>query len=54
MEHNVFEIGVVTGYSHNKIVPMIRYKKNNWFVSPALETDGNIGIVLGLEFKIER
>ena len=54
IEHNGFELGLVTGYDHNKIVPMVRYKKNNWFVSPALETDGNIGIVIGLEFKIER
>ena len=27
LEHNGFELGLVTGYSHNKIVPMIRYKK---------------------------
>mgnify|MGYP001165639840 FL=1 len=54
LEHNGFELGLVTGYSHDKIVPMVRYKKNNWFISPALETDGNVGIVVGLEFKIER
>ena len=31
LEHNGFELGLVTGYSHDKIVPMVRYKKNNWF-----------------------
>ncbi len=54
LEHNGFELGLVTGYSYNKIVPMIRYKKNNIFVSPAIEKDGTKGIVIGFEFKIER
>tara|TARA_B100001093_G_scaffold447561_1_gene452544 strand:- start:298 stop:612 length:315 start_codon:yes stop_codon:yes gene_type:complete len=48
-EHNGFELGLVTGYSSNDILPMIRYKKNNWFISPAYETDGNYGITIGLE-----
>jgi hypothetical protein len=54
LEHNGFEVGLVTGYTNNKIIPMIRYKKNNLFISPALEKDDNYGIVIGLEFKIER
>ena len=54
LEHNGFELGLVTGYSHNNIVPMVRYKKNNWFVSPAVETDGTTGVVIGYEFKIGR
>lgn len=54
LEHNGFELGLVTGYTHNKLVPMIRYKNNNFFISPALETDGTKGIVIGFEFKIER
>ena len=54
LEHNGFELGLVTGYTHNKIVPMIRYKKNNLFIAPAFEKDNNYGIVIGLEFKIER
>jgi len=48
-EHNGFELVLVTGYSSNDILPMIRYKKNNWFISPAYETDGNYGITIGLE-----
>jgi hypothetical protein len=48
-EYNGFELGLVTGYSSNDILPMIRYKKNNWFISPAYETDGNYGITIGLE-----
>ena len=54
LEHNGLEIGLVTGYTNSKIIPMIRYKKNNLFISPALEDGNNYGIVLGLEFKIER
>jgi len=48
-EHNGFELGLVTGYGSNDILPMIRYKKNNLFISPAYETDGNYGITIGLE-----
>ena len=48
-ERNGFELGLVTGYSSNDILPMIRYKKNNWFILPAYETDGNYGITIGLE-----
>tara|TARA_R100001244_G_C5076454_1_gene112721 strand:- start:114 stop:329 length:216 start_codon:yes stop_codon:yes gene_type:complete len=53
LEHNGFELGVVTGYKSQDIVPMIRYKRNNWFISPAWESDGNMGVVVGLEFKLK-
>ena len=53
LKHNSFELGIVSGYSHNKIVPMIRYKKNNWFIAPAIETNGTKGLVIGLEFKLK-
>ena len=52
IEHNNFELGLVTGYTHSNLIPMLRYKKNNWFIAPALESNGNKGIVIGLEFKI--
>ena len=54
LEHNGFEVGLVTGYDHGEIIPMLRYKKNNFFIAPALETNGNKGIVIGFEFKLER
>ena len=47
------EIGLVNGYTTSKVVPMIRYKKHNFFISPAYEKyqgQENIGLVLGLEF----
>ena len=50
MQHEGFEIGLVTGYTYADIVPMIRYKKNNWFITPAIEKGGNKGLVIGLEF----
>ena len=50
MTHNEWELGLVTGYTYSDVVPMIRYKKNNWFITPAVESGGNRGIVIGLEF----
>ena len=47
------EVGLVTGYSGADIVPMLRVKKGNWFLSPAYETtSNNVGIVFGYEFKL--
>jgi len=50
LEHNGFEIGLVTGYSYDEVVPMIRYKKDNVFIAPAIEKSGRKGLVVGLEF----
>ena len=46
------EVGLVTGYSGADIAPMIRYINNGWFVAPAYETTGNIGLAIGYEFKL--
>ena len=46
------EVGLVTGYSGGDIVPMIRYINDGWFVAPAYETSGNIGLAIGYEFKL--
>ena len=46
------EVGLVTGYSSYDIAPMIRYINNGWFVAPAYETSGNIGLTIGYEFKL--
>ena len=50
LEHEGWELGLVTGYTYADVVPMIRYKKNNWFITPAIESNGRKGIVIGLEF----
>ena len=50
LEHNGWELGLVTGYTYADVVPMIRYKKNNWFIAPAIEKSGRKGLVVGLEF----
>mgnify|MGYP001239234137 FL=1 len=47
------EVGLVTGYSGANIAPMIRVTKDSWFVAPAYETTGNIGFVIGYEFKLD-
>ena len=48
--HNGWEIGLVTGYTYSDVVPMIRYKKDKWFIAPAIEKNGSKGLVIGLEF----
>tara|TARA_B100000424_G_scaffold241848_1_gene210282 strand:+ start:246 stop:578 length:333 start_codon:yes stop_codon:yes gene_type:complete len=53
MQHKGFELGVVTGYESEDILPMIRYKKDNWFIAPGYEDDGTYGVVFGLEFKFK-
>ena len=50
LEHEGWEVGLVTGYTYADVVPMIRYKKDNWFIAPAIESNGRKGIVIGLEF----
>ena len=50
LEHNGFEIGLVTGYTYADVVPMVRYKKDNWFIAPAIEKSGRKGLVFGFEF----
>ena len=45
------EIGLVTGYQYD-VVPMIRYKKDFWFVAPAYEVDGNTGLTIGIEYQL--
>ena len=47
-----FEIGLVTGYSSYDVLPMIRYINNGWFVAPAFEKSGNLGLAIGYEFKL--
>ena len=53
LQYEGLELGLVTGYSYSNIVPMIRYKKDNWFIAPGYEKNGIKGIVIGLEFKIK-
>lgn len=49
-KYDNIELGIVTGYSGNEIVPMIRYVKDNFFISPAYESNGRYGITIGIEF----
>ena len=50
VEYNGFELGLVTGYTYNNILPMVRYKKDKWFIAPAIEKGGKKGLVIGIEF----
>ena len=49
-EYWKLELGLVTGYTSEDILPMIRYKAGTLFISPAIEKGGNKGLVIGLEF----
>lgn len=48
------EIGAVTGYDYyGPVVPMVRIKKNNFFLAPVAEKwngENNFGLVLGIQF----
>ena len=46
------EIGLVTGYSGMDVAPMIRYVNDGWFITPAYETSGSVGITFGYEIKL--
>ena len=51
-ENGKLELGLVTGYTAEDILPMIRYKVGNLFITPAFEkydNKENYGIVLGWE-----
>lgn len=51
-EYWKLELGLVTGYDHGMVVPMVRYKAGGFFISPAYEKhngDENYGLVLGWE-----
>ena len=52
LEYIGFEIGFATGYTYHDVVPMLRYKKDNWFIAPALEINGTKGFVIGLELQL--
>ena len=49
MKYDNIELGIVTGYESNDVLPMIRYVNNGLFISPAYETNGNYGVVIGIE-----
>ena len=53
LEHDGWELGLVTGYESQDVLPMIRYKKNNWFIAPAYENDDTHGIVIGWEIRLK-
>ena len=47
------EYGLVTGYTGSNIAPMLRIKKDNFFIAPAYEVEGNVGVVVGFEFRLK-
>jgi hypothetical protein len=50
-DFNGLELGIVSGYYYD-LVPMIRYKKNNFFIAPAYEVHGKVGITIGMEVQL--
>ena len=52
-EYNDFgvELGAVTGYINQPLLPYARVTYNNFFIAPAHEVGKNTGTVIGYEFK---
>ena len=48
----IIEYGLATGYSGGDIVPMFRVKRDKFFIAPAYEITGNVGVVVGIEWNI--
>lgn len=46
------EVGGATGYESLPVVPWVRAGVGPAFIAPAMTTDGEIGLVLGLQFLI--
>jgi hypothetical protein len=47
----IVELGLVSGYSRHKVLPLIRLIQNGWFISPSYEID-NWGATIGYEVKL--
>lgn len=47
------EIGMATGYELAPVVPLIRFKKGRYFLSPIYNPKGDSGVVIGFEYKIK-
>ena len=51
-EYWTLELGLMTGYESEDVLPMIRYKAGGLFISPAYEKhngEENFGVVIGWE-----
>ena len=62
------EIGLATGYRDANVIPLVRWKKNNWFIAPMygntwyytkypehtvwVKGKKDAGVIIGYEFKI--
>tara|TARA_R110002012_G_scaffold3520_4_gene16388 strand:+ start:802 stop:1092 length:291 start_codon:yes stop_codon:yes gene_type:complete len=51
-KYKFIEYGLVTGYSGYDVAPMIRIIHGNWFLAPGYEVTGNIGLIIGMEYKL--
>ena len=68
LRNSEIEIGLVTGYRDANVMPLIRWKKNDWFIAPIYATrwyytkypdhttwfkgEKDTGVLIGYEFKI--
>tara|TARA_R100001480_G_scaffold40757_1_gene53474 strand:+ start:50 stop:433 length:384 start_codon:yes stop_codon:yes gene_type:complete len=62
------EIGLATGYRDANVIPLVRWKKNNWFIAPMygntwyytkypdhtvwVKGKKDVGVIIGYDFKI--
>jgi len=45
------QLGLVTGYSHAQLTPMMKLNYDRFFISPALENKDTIGIIIGSDWR---
>ena len=45
------ELGLVTGYSHAQLTPMMKLNYDRFFISPALENKDTVGIIIGSDWR---
>ena len=47
------EVGLTTGYELAPVVPLVRFKKGRYFLTPIYNPKGDSGFVIGFEYKIK-
>lgn len=47
------EVGMATGYDLALVVPLIRFKKGKFFITPIYNPKGDSGLILGFEQRIK-
>ena len=47
------EVGLATGYELTPVMPLVRFKKGKFFLTPIYNPKGDNGFLIGFEQKIK-